>query len=324
MKKNINFLLMTVCLFFINMNIVNANCEGGTFVPLCSYSYKNSDTEKTDIIRISACMNVKNPNMNYFTLNVENGKYQFTVAQYRNIMFFDTIPETGTVHIKGNNQAMTTAVSTIDDLYISRYAMSDLIKARTNYDKNGKSSSYCPKKLSTNKKVTKIAISKSDEYIDNFKSKNSGKFRDYVIEDMATAGMSDDRVDKVVESNQGLNLNYDSSKSANKNSNITISEASCDSLLGSVDNPDEPAYYLELAFTIIKYVAIIILIVFSMKDFVVAIIKKDEEAVKNATSSSVKRLMYCVIIFVLPILVKLILNWSHIVSTNPLCGIGGA
>ena len=322
MKKSIKFLIVSVCVFFVNMGFVSANCEGGTFVPLCSYSYKNYYTEKTDIIRISACM--KNSNMSYFTLNVENGKYQITVAQYRNIMFYDTIPETGTIHIKGNNQAMTTAVSTIDDLYISRYAMSDLIKARANYDKGGKSSPYCPKKLSANKKVTKIALSKSDKYIDDFKSKNSGKFRDYVIEDMATAGMSDDRVDKVVESNQDLNLNYDSSKSYNKNSNITISEASCDSLLGSVDNPDEPAYYLELAFTIIKYVAIIILIVFSMKDFAMAIIKKDEEAVKNATAISVKRFVYCVIIFVLPILVKFILNWSHIVSTNPLCGIGGA
>ena len=322
MKKNIKILLIIISLFFINMGIVKANCEGGTFVPLCSYSYKNSDTEKTDIIRISACM--QNSNMSYFTLNVENGKSQFTVAQYRNIMFFDTIPETGTVHIKGNNQAMTTVSSTIKDLYISRYAMSDLIKARTNYDKNGKSSSYCPKKLSTNKKVTKIAISKSDKYIDDFKSKNSGKFRDYAIEEKATVGMSDDRLDKVAESNEGLGLNYSSSKSKNENGNITISEASCDSLLGSVDNPDEPAYYLELAFTIIKYVAIIILIVFSMKDFAMAIVKKDEEAVKNATASSVKRLVYCVIIFVLPILVKLILNWSHIVSTNPLCGIGGA
>ena len=103
-----------------------------------------------------------------------------------------------------------------------------------------------------------------------------------------------------------------------------ISATDCDSLLGSVDNPDEPAYYLELAFTIIKYVAIIILIVFSMKDFAMAIIKKDEEAVKNATAICVKRFVYCVIIFVLPILVKFILNWSHIVSTNPLCGIGGA
>ena len=324
MKRNIiNIFILMIGIFFINMGVVEANCDAGTLVPICTYSYDNQSSTSTDYIRINACM--ENSEVSYFRLTVEEGQKDGTLKTERTIQFYANIPEKGTIHVEGNNQAYDASNSSIKDLYVSRYAMSDLIKATKNINKEGKSSTYCPTKLTSNYNEKKIAIAKSDDYIKwvtDEKEKFIRKAHTYNLENVATVGMSDGRKKGIVDGNEDLGLDYNIIDGGT-NGGVTISEASCETLLGSVDNPDEPAYYLDFGFTIIKYLAIIILVLFSMKDFALAVISKDDEAVKKATSSSLKRFIYCVIIFVAPILVKLVLNWAHIVSTNPLCGIGG-
>ncbi len=95
----------------------------------------------------------------------------------------------------------------------------------------------------------------------------------------------------------------------------------CGSLLGSPDNPSAPAFYLNKAFSMMRYAAIIILIVFSIFDFVGALSSNDEAAIKKAVNKTIKRAIICVIIFLLPLLIKVILKYLDDRATD-LCGIG--
>ncbi len=96
----------------------------------------------------------------------------------------------------------------------------------------------------------------------------------------------------------------------------------CDSLLGSKNDKNDPYYYLYFAFRLIKYIAIVLLFVFSVIEYFKAVASNDNEALKKATKQTVKRLIICVIIFLLPILIDFVFNLLGIVD-NPTCGIGG-
>lgn len=91
----------------------------------------------------------------------------------------------------------------------------------------------------------------------------------------------------------------------------------CTSLLGDPSYSPEsgypvtPAWYLSFAFSIIRYVAIILLIVMTIMDFVSAIASQDADILKKATNKAMKRAIICVAIFVLPTLIRFILNFVH-------------
>lgn len=102
------------------------------------------------------------------------------------------------------------------------------------------------------------------------------------------------------------------------NGNIT-----CTSLLGRTDEKQSPAWYLSIAFNVVKYVAIILLIVFSIMDYVSAITSNDSDSLKKANSKFIKRLVICIIIFLLPFLLNFVLNYISDRQTG-LCGIGGS
>lgn len=95
----------------------------------------------------------------------------------------------------------------------------------------------------------------------------------------------------------------------------------CESLLGDPSTEGTPAFYLNVAFNVIKYIAIIVLIVFSVMDFLSATASQDNDAVKKATTKAVKRLIYCVIIFVLPYLLNWLLTFINDQAMST-CGIG--
>ena len=126
-----------------------------------------------------------------------------------------------------------------------------------------------------------------------------------------------DMVDDMMKANANVQKQYDEGKLNFEK----VTPVDCDSLLGTRTDTSTPAYYVHTGFVWIKYIAIIILIVLSMKDFGFAIISKDEEAIKKATSSTIKRFIYCIIIFVLPILIELIMGWANIVSDPSVCGL---
>lgn len=103
------------------------------------------------------------------------------------------------------------------------------------------------------------------------------------------------------------------------NSDVEIEDiGNCESLLGSPDakDPASPAYYMSFAFSIIRYVAIILLIVLTMMDFVSAVASQDNDILKKAATKAVQRAILCVIIFILPTLIDFVLQFIHDASIS--------
>ena len=79
------------------------------------------------------------------------------------------------------------------------------------------------------------------------------------------------------------------------------------SVLGS-DTPGEPLYYINIILDVIRYAAIICLLGFSIADFIKAIVSEDKDALKKAGTTTMKRFIYCVMIFFLPIVINFLLD----------------
>ena len=95
----------------------------------------------------------------------------------------------------------------------------------------------------------------------------------------------------------------------------------CGSFLGDKNDSNDPAYYLNFVFNLLKYIAIVILFVFSIVEFGKAAISSDNDALKKAVQKTVKRLVICVIIFFLPQLINFIMELLGVIE-DPTCGIG--
>ena len=57
-------------------------------------------------------------------------------------------------------------------------------------------------------------------------------------------------------------------------------------------------------------------------DFLGAVASQDDNAIKKAAGKAIKRLILCIVIFVLPTLIEFILRIIHDKAVG-LCGIGG-
>jgi len=125
-----------------------------------------------------------------------------------------------------------------------------------------------------------------------------------------------DDVKKAYESLKGQVSDASSSVSASS-SNPSIPTHDCESLFGDPYQGGKnasPAYYMSFAFKIIRYAAIIILIVFSISDFVSAVASQDDDELKKAMNKTIKRLVLCVLIFLLPMLIQFILEYLNDIS----------
>lgn len=123
-------------------------------------------------------------------------------------------------------------------------------------------------------------------------------------------------------------INYEAESEAGfANYEITITDfgfkwdgpENCEGFLGDPDIALDPAWYLQLIFKIVKYVAVILAIVLSIIDFVKAITAQDKDALNKAIQTAIKRLILTVLLFFLPILVNFVLG---IVGAYDTCGIG--
>lgn len=155
---------------------------------------------------------------------------------------------------------------------------------------------------------------------DNSLSENEKDKKVTEYETMLTElGKNSDRLEKVIDDNQKYTGGAGGNSDAGGNS-IELSETDCNSILG-VNEPGYPAYYIFTAFNIIKYLAILILIVFTIMDFLKAIISKDEDAINKSVTQFVKRFIIAIIIFLLPTLIELVMEWSGLVDDVAICGI---
>lgn len=95
----------------------------------------------------------------------------------------------------------------------------------------------------------------------------------------------------------------------------------CKSLLGSVTTKGSPAFYLATIFSVLRYVAIAIIIVMTTLDFVGAVASQDNEMIKKAVNKLLKRAILCVAIFLLPTIIEFVLQFVHN-RTITTCDIG--
>ncbi len=107
----------------------------------------------------------------------------------------------------------------------------------------------------------------------------------------------------------------------NINNNLEWDVDECETLLGLATDPNAPAYWLNMAFQIIKYVAIVLLFVLTIVEFAKAIPSGKDDAIKKAAQNTIKRLIIAVLIFFLPELINFILELLGIVSDPSTCGI---
>lgn len=148
-------------------------------------------------------------------------------------------------------------------------------------------------------------VSNNSTLSENEKNKKITEYETMLTE----LGKASDKLGKVIEEN-----------SSTSDNSIELNETDCDSIFG-VNEPGYPAYYIFTAFNIIKYLAILILIVFTIMDFLKAIISKDEDAINKSVTQFVKRFIIAIIIFLLPTLIELVMEWSGLVDDVAICGI---
>lgn len=89
----------------------------------------------------------------------------------------------------------------------------------------------------------------------------------------------------------------------------------CTSYLGPVEK-GYPAYYLQFVFNLIKYAAIILLFILTIIDFAKATASKDNDAIKKAIITAIKRLIIAIVIFILPILIEFLFKLLGIYDSS--------
>lgn len=88
-----------------------------------------------------------------------------------------------------------------------------------------------------------------------------------------------------------------------------VNSETCQTLLGDVDTKGSPAYYLHIVFNVLKYVAIILLVLLTIMDMVSAVASHDDDLIKKNVNKMIKRLAFCVVIFLLPTLIEFVLQF---------------
>lgn len=98
----------------------------------------------------------------------------------------------------------------------------------------------------------------------------------------------------------------------------------CEGMLGKIDpstkkyNEGTTGYLLQEIFGYMKIAAIVSVFIFSVVDYAKALIQQDDQAFKTANTKTIKRIIYGVVFFLLPIIVDLILT---IIDTSS-CNVG--
>lgn len=100
------------------------------------------------------------------------------------------------------------------------------------------------------------------------------------------------------------------------------STGDCNSLLGSPSDPNSVAWLL---FTVLNWMRVLgplAVIVLSGIEFAQAIVKSDDDTMKKAKGHLITRLVMAGLLFLIPSVVKLLLEVFNLTS-DPMCGIGG-
>lgn len=97
------------------------------------------------------------------------------------------------------------------------------------------------------------------------------------------------------------------------------SKADCDTILGSTDNPDDVAYVLNKILKFMQILGPILVIVLSIVDLIKVVTSADKDAMSKFLKTTVKRLIYAVLLFIFPTILDAVLKLINVYGT---CGIG--
>ena len=103
-----------------------------------------------------------------------------------------------------------------------------------------------------------------------------------------------------------------------KSSSSNKPKESCEGFLGDPKVKATPAYYLTFVLKLMRYAAVLFVLIFSTIDFFKATVTQDKDALKKATVTSAKRLIIAIVIFFLPTLINFIMK---IIGGYNTCGI---
>jgi hypothetical protein len=114
------------------------------------------------------------------------------------------------------------------------------------------------------------------------------------------------------------NVTTDSGSSNGTDStNVDFKAGSIDcGVFGDISNKSSVAYYLQVMLDVMRYIAVIALIVLSILDFVKAVAAQDGDALKKAGNTFGKRLAFTIMIFFIPIVLKLILQYLGVTTCS--------
>ena len=303
------------CSFSKAVNATTNKCSSSAAIVLCNY-----ENEEGYNFVIETCYDESNNSNVYYLFSRIDGKHRQVYLKANEIKY-------GTKDGKYNKNAIGINGTKMDGfVYFSKSAYSSLVKASSDYwnDNMGKTrenSKSCPKYIYQFKDVNgyNFCLANSDEYCNDAINSKSAK-KVILFNSLAKnvdVGFSGETLADKAANNNDIDLEdiYGSTTFEK------TSEIGCTELLGTVTNNNDPAYYINMAFNILKYIAIIILIVFTITAYLKAILSKDDDELNKATRRFIKRFIIAIIIFFLPTLIIVLLEWGGFISDSTLCGI---
>lgn len=107
-----------------------------------------------------------------------------------------------------------------------------------------------------------------------------------------------------------VKVNASSLNSGNTAFGITLAETNsdCRTYFGDPDDVTSPAHWMQFVLDVMKYIAIVALLGLVTMDFFKALVANDKDAIKKASGTAIKRFIYCVILFFLPMIVEIIME----------------
>ena len=117
--------------------------------------------------------------------------------------------------------------------------------------------------------------------------------------------------DKTIVSCDGTASTWEFSDGEVPKLELNVDPQSCQDLLGDPTNENTPAYYITFAFKVLKYVAILVLLIITTMEFVGAVASQDNDIIKKATNKALIRALLCIAIFLLPTIIEFLLQFIH-------------
>lgn len=276
-------------------NIINYNKDLGVYFAVTTFQYNTyfDNSGSNEELKTAASNGNFCPKVVYTIIENNSYKYMFCNEYDENVKVQTC--DTVSAYIKKNFGSATisrkeyTASSAISNIGTDDYSETDVKEVYAEVEEEKKD-----------------VCDKSSENYDEKKCIELSEISDSIVDQAEDQGIKEEELEEFY-----VSIN------APEPSKIT----DCTSLLGSPQDKYSPAYYLNVVFKILRYVAIILLIVLSIMDFVGAVAAQDDDAIKKATNKTIKRLIFCVIIFVLPTLIEFVLQFIHD-SAIDTCGIG--